>query len=234
MGLDVYVMPLWRFKTGRFVSPAEAHFGAKAKTLAVGTDVEVRTRVDQPSVSWLTKLRAKRDVRRIQKAVSRANRLRIHWRDEGDVIYSQQSPGIEPLRAFAKWLDYRDQMHKFLPPPESNYYKHPVWELEGGRSLSCPQLVGHGCFNGYFLPADFTKVVEVEPYQVHSWEFSRSVGSAVQLRQELGTLIKTLDVPDDYCWSAEDMLAPVKVALVQLRQVAALSCEHGLPIILWG
>lgn len=229
MALDIYVMPLWRFKAGDFGSPIEAATGIRPKIVTADGIAERPT-----SVGWLDRWRAKRQVATIRKAVEAVNQARVRWDDEGGVMYSDQSSGMEALRAYAKWLDCKGQMPEFSPPPEGDYYKHPVMELEVER-LSCPHLVGHDCYNGYYLPCEFERLAEVEPYMIFGhWPATRSVGSSVRLLRELGAVQDQLRVPENYDYPQDDPLVAVKRAYFQLLEVAELSCRHGLPITFWG
>jgi len=229
MGLDVYVMPLWRFKVGDFRSPIEGATGIRPK-IVTADGIEERP----ASVGWLGRWRAKRQVAAIRKAVESVNRTRLRWDDEGGVVYSEQSGGMEALRAYAKWLDCADRMPEFGPPPEGDFYKHPVMGMEVER-LSCPHLVEHDCYNGYFLPCKFARLAEVEPYKIFGhWPATRSVGSGVRLLQELDLVQGRLKVPEGYDYPQDDPLVAVKAAYLQLREAAELSCRHGLPLIFWG
>jgi hypothetical protein len=229
VALDVYVMPLWRFKVGDFSSPIEVATGIRPKIVTPDGTEERPARV-----GWLGRWRARRRVAAIRKAVEAANNTRVQWSDEGGVVYAGQSRGFEPLRAYAWWLDCRDRFPEFGAPPEGDYYKHPVMAAEVGR-LSCPHLVEHDCYNGYHLPCEFERVVEVEPYLIFGqWPASRPVGSAPRLLRELESVQAALRAPDAYDYPADDPLVAVKAAYLQLREVAELSCRHELPIIFWG
>ncbi len=64
MGLDVFVMPLWKFKVGDFTSPIESALGIRAK---YGSPDGIE---EQPaSVSWWRRWRAKREVAAIRKSM---------------------------------------------------------------------------------------------------------------------------------------------------------------------
>jgi hypothetical protein len=229
MGLDVYVMPLWRFKIADFQSPIEASLGIRPKIVTAEGMEERPTRV-----GWIGRWRARRQVAAIRRAVEEANGVPVRWVDEGGVVYSAQSSGFEPLRAYAKWLDCQEQFRKFEQPPEGDYYKHPVMALEVGR-LSCPHLVEHDCYSGYYLPCEFERMVKVEPYLIFGrWPASRAVGSSPRLFRELKFVQAALQVAEGYDYPADDPLAAVKTAYLQLRDVAELSCKQGLPIIFWG
>ncbi len=229
MALDVYVMPLWRFKVGDFRSPIELSTGFRPKI--VTTDgMEERP----AHASWFACWRGRRQVSTIRKTVEFANGTRIHWPDAGAVVYAEQSNGFEPLRAYSMWLDCREQFPEFTPPPEGDYYKHPVMAAQVNQ-VSCPHLVGHDCYNGYFLPCEFERLAKVEPYLIFGrWPASRYVGSSPRLLRELESVQRELRVPDQYDYPADDPLVSVKAAFLQLREVAQLSCRQELPIIFWG
>jgi hypothetical protein len=229
MALDIYVMPLWRFKAGDFRSAVETATGYRPK-IVTADGIEERP----ASVGWLDRWRAKRQVAALRKAVEAVNQARVRRDDEGGVIYSEQTRGMEGLRAYAMWLDCREEMPEFGLPPEGNYYNHPARQLEVER-LSCPHLVKHDCNSGYFLPCEFDRLAKVEPYKVFGHlPATRSVGSSTRLLRELDFVQEHLRVPEDYDPPSEDQLASIKFAYLQLREAAELSCRHGLPIIFWG
>jgi hypothetical protein len=228
-------MPLWRFKVGDFTSPLESHFGIRPKTISVDGIVERPT-----TVGWFQRWRARRDVRAICKAVSKANGTPARWNDDGDVVYSRQGHWFEALRAYARWLDCRMQFPLFDPPPVNDpgdridYYKHPVWNVEVA-ALSCPHLVEHDCYSGYYLPCEFKKMVDVEPYLMFGVRPSvRPVGSSPRLLRELDYVQQSLQAPEDGEILPDDPLFVVKDAYLQLRKIAELSCQHGLPVIFYG
>jgi hypothetical protein len=229
MGLDVYVMPLWRFKVGDFQPPIQTAIGVRPKIVTVDGINEQPTRV-----GWFRRWRARRQVAAIRKTVEAANRHSITWADDGGVVYSAQSRGFEALRAYAKWLDCQKQFPEFDPPPEGNYYKHPAMAAEVGR-LSCPHLVEHDCYLGYFLPCEFERMVRVEPYLIFgNWPASRPVGSTPRLLRELDFIAAALQLSAGCDYPADHPLVAVKGAFLQLRKVAQLGCRRGLPIIFQG
>jgi len=174
MALDVYVMPLWRFKVGDFSSPIETGLRIRPK-IVTAQGIE-----DTPAkVGWFGRRRARGEVNGIRKSVEAVNRTPIHWPDEGKVVYSQQSWGFEPLRAFARWLDCKEQFSSFELPPDRDYYKHPVMATQVAQ-WTCRHLIEHSCHSGYFLPCEFEWMVEVEPYLIFGeWPASRQVGLIV-------------------------------------------------------
>jgi hypothetical protein len=229
MALDLYVMPLWRFKAGDFASRIEAAIGIRPK-IVTAEGVEERP----APVGGFGRWRARRQVSAIRRAVEALNGTPVRWKDDGGVVYSEQSRGMEALRAYAKWLDCRGQVPEFAPAPGGDYYQHPVMGLEIER-VSCPHLTGHDCYNGYYLPCDFERLARVEPYKIFGqWPATRPVGSSVRLLRELDYVQERLRVPESYDYPQDDPLVAVKAAYLELREVADLSCRHGLPIIFWG
>ena len=229
MALDVYVMPLWRFKVGDFHSPVESATGLRPTILTAEGIVRLRTRV-----RWLARWRARRQVAIIRKAVEASSGRPAHWNDEGGVVYSSQSPGFTSLRTFAKWLDCRDRFPSFEPPKKWNDYEHPILAAEL-RLRTCPQLVEHSCYSGYFLPCEFESLVQVEPFMMLGrWPMTRQAGSTPQLLRELDRVQEVLQVPDGYEYDESDPFARVKESYRQLREIARLSNHHGLPMIFWG
>ena len=109
MALDIYVMPIWRFKVGDFSSPINSKLGIRPKIVTPEGIQECSAKV-----GWFARWRARRKVAAIRKAVELANSTPANWKDEGEVVYAEQSCGIEPLRAYAFWLDLRDQMSEFM------------------------------------------------------------------------------------------------------------------------
>jgi hypothetical protein len=229
VSLDVFVMPLWKFKVGDFTPPIESALGVRPKYASPDGIVE------QPTSSWWwERCRARREVAAIRKSMAKVNRAAIRWKDEGRTVFSCQWPDFTAIRAYTTWLDCRDRLPEFTTPPENDYHKHPVFEQEIER-LSCPQLVQHGLYNGYFLPCDFELMGDVEPYTIFGhWPASRPVGSTPRLLRELDSVQEHLQVPDDYKYDEKDPLNPVKQDYRQLRKAAELSVRHGLPIIFWG
>lgn len=231
MGCDVYVMPIWKFKAGDFASPLEA--------LGIMPVIVMPDGMAQPErgarSSVIARWKAKRATRRLRREIEAEIGHPVRWNDEGNVACTRQAHGFESLRAFAKWLDYRDMFPTFDPPPENNYYKHPVMSNKLARPLTYPQIVHHSCHNGYFVPAEVERVVYVEPFT--SWGrfvFKRSVGSSHRLLAELERLGQALGVDEHYEWSEGDSLAEVKSAFAQLQGIAKISRQVDLPIVFHG
>jgi len=122
MSLDVYVMPMWRFKAGDVETATERLLGRPTKRLTP-EGIFTRKRVQ----GYFARRRAKREVRRVVAEAEEKLHLRIQWHDEGEVVHAEQASwGFEALRAYAKWLYLKDIFPAFDEPPEANFYKHPV------------------------------------------------------------------------------------------------------------
>src|SRR6516165_7360004 len=106
MALDIYVMPLWRFKAGDFMSPIESALGIKPRVVTAEGIHELPRAVDKAK-----RLSCQQEVADICKRVEAVNKVRIKWKDEGDVQYASQCWGIQALRAYARWLDLRDRVN---------------------------------------------------------------------------------------------------------------------------
>jgi hypothetical protein len=231
MGLDVYVMPIWRFKAGDFASPIEA-LGIRPIIMTPdGSAQHLREKRAGPIRQW----RAKRATRRLRLDIQAKIGHTVRWNDQGDVVYTRQSHGFEALRAFAKWIDYRDLFPTFEAAPKNNYYEHPVMSEKLDRPATYPQTVDHSCFSGYYLPADLERVVYVEPFP--SWGgivFTHSVGSSISLLKELQQLSELLNIDGESKWDKKDPLAEVKASFSQLYEVAKISIKQDLPIVFYG
>lgn len=159
------------------------------------------------------------------------NGVDVDWRDEGDVVYCEQARGGGALLAYARRIDLRGAIPEFGVPPEGDYYKHPVWNAGGRVPWSCPHIVRHDFYNGYYLPCEFDHVVHVEPYMNWVTPATRPVGSSVRLIAELDIIQEHLQVPENYAYPEHDPLLPVRAFYIKLRRAVELSRQHGLPII---
>jgi hypothetical protein len=231
MSTDVFVMPLWRYKVGDFETALERS-GLAPEVHYISSEgpisrVPLRSRFDR----W----RAKRVVKRLAREVSRANGHPVSWRDEGDLVHVQQLHTVHPLKAYLWWLDRRDLMPTFSLPPDGGPAARPFWETAPDRPASYPHLSTNGFYNDYFLPAEFEKVVSVEPHKVFgTWDADRRVSSSPRALREVETVNQSLQVPDPYEWSEDDPLASVKSNFDEVRRILQISVRHGLPVIFWS
>jgi hypothetical protein len=232
MALDVFVMPLWRFKTGDFDTAAERLVGDRVVYATAPDAVGFRHRL----TGWRARRQARSEVRAIARAVSRANGgADVRWPDDGPVVYSNQSRTTTVLRAYIYWLDRQESCPHFEQLPSFNYDQHPIFQIERDKPSSYGQLASFSFCNGYLLPSDFQTTVEVEPYMMFGiLEAYHAVASSIKVLRELDRVNQTLRVPDDYQWTENEPLADVKAAIADMRRILSLSCRHRLPVIFWG
>jgi hypothetical protein len=230
MALDIYVMPIWKFKCGDFSSPVE-RLGLKPKTVGMDGSIGLSQR---PGL--FDRWRARSAVRRLRGELRGELKQSVRWNEEGGVVYSEQGRGFDALSTYARWLDYRDLIPTFEVPPDGDYDKHPMRPVfQQVRPLTYPHVTCHNFNTGYFIPADFDRVVHVEPFTIAGhWTFHHAVGSSTRLSAECKALGRLLDVDENWPWNPEDPLLWIKAALRQLLTVTRLSREHDLPIIFHG
>ena len=253
MALDVFVMPLWRFKAGIFKSPVEEILGITPTTISLADPPRRRPPWHQRFLAWLGIIvivepapppdpaeryeKALREIDALKKEMSRLAGVNIDWQDVGESVYSQQFHGHDFLRAFAAWCDHRDTLPEFPDPPPGSY-KHPVWELPAPAQRRFPTLVEHSLHTGYFLPTPFEGVYQVEPFKVaNHWELFHSVASAQAVLRELNDLlgfIDTLPVREIQPGKVRTQEDGARMVAEWLREICELSVEHGLPVIFYG
>lgn len=226
MSLDVYVMPLWRFKSGHAQTAVGRVFpGMSAIIDAFGIFSPTRRRARRHSRDLVNKL--------VTEAEGVLN-TKLIWQDRGSVVFAEQASwGFQALQAYAKWLDLTDVFPTFSDPPENNFYKHPtmLWS-EGTHPLRFSHITYHCLFAGYFFPCRFDRVVQIEPYD--SWgghAFHQSLGSSYTLADHLELLDASLPSKSDVSETTHDL---IHAGFDFLKVASAKSIEHQLPIIFWG
>jgi hypothetical protein len=235
MGLDVFVIPMWKYFAGDFTTQSQRLAAELGVPHGVASPGSVTMRDPKKKPGFEIRLEARQMVRRIQAKIRFQIGHPAAWNDEGDAVYCAQAlVRFEGVRAYARWLDVRDQMPVFEPPPEGDYYLHPVFSLQPSGQPNYPQLVDHDCYCGYFVPAELERVIYLPEKHRSIPDFARAVGSSVRLLSELRQLSEVLGVGLEYTWSQDDPLREIKHAFAQLYTVATLSCTHRLPIIFWG
>ena len=231
MATDAYVMPIWQFKVGDFRSPLERL--APAEKIYYATPRGLVSKLDLRG--RLSRWRARREVRAIAKAVSDANGAAVSWVDDGPCVYGEQFRAEHPLKSYIWWLERRDLLGEFQLPEDGSEAAGRVWQTGRDRPVSYPHLWQNGFYNDYFLPAEFERVVEVEPYLIFGrFDAARRVSSTPRALRELDSLNRELRADPEYQWRDDDPLAAVKLAFNQVRQVLELSRQYGLPVIFWG
>src|SRR5437016_2046739 len=213
MGIDAFVMPLWRFKVGDFETPVEQLAGGPDRASYVSAGgVWQRASVR----GFFARRRARKEVAAIVRAVEARNGHQISWRDDGTVARCEQFRTREPMRAYLYWLDRRDLIPAFEPPAGGDYSTHHFFQIARDRPPTMfPHLNRNGVYNDYMLPCDFEHPVEVEPYLILD-TLRRVVSSSIRALHELQQMNDELQVNDDFEWSDADPLSDVKIAYLQL------------------
>jgi hypothetical protein len=253
MALDVYVMPLWRFKAGDFTSPIEATLGIKPtivsgealppqasplpwyiRLLARLGVVDIIPPEPEPTPEERREL-AMQEVLAVKEEVGRQTGVTVDWPDEGGVHYNKQYHHPVTLRAFAAWLNHRDALPEFAPAPEGNYYNHSVWQVAKPPHERFATLIEHSLHTGYFLPVPFEGRRLVEPFTAWGRPFHHHVASTQTILRELAELLPYFEsIP---ATKAADGTSPVGDArwyAEELQRICTLSIEHRLPVIFHG
>lgn len=253
MGLDVYVMPLWRFKAGDFTSPIEQNLGIKP------TIVSLSAPPAPPSPPWYWRLLAKigvveiiypdeeelpdateiraravEEVEAMKAELTRQTGQPVDWKDEGVVVYGEQYRGGDLLRAFAAWHDHRAEMPRFdADAPEA---RHPVWQLPEPARRRFPTLVKHSLYVGYLLPMAFEGVHTVEPFKMGGWyDAHHDVASSLTIQRELTDFLAFVEtLPPEAGDKPTRTIEAVRWCAEELQRVCALSIAHELPVIFYG
>ena len=257
MALDVYVMPLWRFKAGDFTSPIEETLGIKPTVVslsdvpaprppwylrwlaAVGiVEIIPPPAPPEPLDPATRRERAQEEVHALKAELSRLTGGPVDWHDEGTVHYNNQFHASGFLRAFAAWHDHREAMPEFLPaPPDKDHNNYPVWSQPQPGRRRFPTLAGHSLYTGYFLPVPFTGVYEVEPFKMMGvWDTHHDVASSQTTLAELDELLASVAGLSAAGGSPEHVrhVETARTWAGILRQICVLSVEHDLPVIFHG
>jgi hypothetical protein len=251
MALDVYVMPLWRFKAGDFSTPIEENLGIKPTVLAIGES----QRPAAPSPPWYLRLAAKiglfeftpestpeqrkaaamQEVDALKDRLTKLTNVRVEWPDSGAVQYKKQFYDPVVLRAFAAWCNHRDSLPDFHPAPTGNYYNHPVWKIAKPPHRRFATLIQHSLHVGYFLPVPFEGVYAVEPFMAFGREFHHHVASTQTILRELAELMTEFEyVAGPSGTSGGNPVADARWYAEELERICRLSVDHELPVIFNG
>jgi hypothetical protein len=252
MALDVYVMPLWRFKAGDFQSPIEKVTGIKPEIISLATP-----ELQEPPwyLRWLESIgliefsggagdretrdarwSAKREVSGLKRKVSRLAKANVDWLDEGAVQYARQFHGTSCLRAFAVWHDHFAEIPEFLEAPDGDFYKHPAWLQPRVSRPRFPLLTAHSLYSGYFFPTSFDGCHNVEPFKVlGKWKFYNNVASTYGVTEELRDLLASVEkLLETAGLEYAQLLRNVNCYAQELAKICDLSIEHQLPVIFYG
>lgn len=83
------------------------------------------------------------------------------------------------------------------------------------------------------LPCDFPNSVQVEPWAVRSFKFSKDVGSAPRVLADADGLAELLGVAEEQP-AHGDFMDEVRIDVWMLRKALRLACAKGLPMIFFG
>jgi hypothetical protein len=231
MAIDVLVMPVWRFKVGNFETQLERLAEGKLVYTTGSGHIGGRERF----MGFLARRRARREVLNIRNTVSNANGHLVDWLDEGPVVLSEQLHTESPLTSYLWWLDRRDVIPEYIPPPGNDYDRHPFYQIKPDRPSTLTHLGSHPFHNAYWLPVDFAVPVNVEPYKIFgTWDASKRVVSAIRMRHELGVVNQILRCPEDYAYTEGDPFAVVKVTFRRVMNILDVALRHRLPVIVWA
>lgn len=235
MAQDVYVMPLWRFKAGFFRTALESKLVPSLTDSVTVVGMDGILNRDYRWKRWKS-WRARRQVKALADAVSKANGDRVSWRDDGPVACNEQFHFSRALNCFAHWEPYRDQFPRFEFTEGQQFDDHPALKLPA-RPNRWPHLAQHDLYAGYFLPCAFEKVARVEPYRpLPHLVFDRPVGSAVRLLEHLEEIEAMLAPTGGFSRAHPDQrpLQWIRDGVAQLKQIARRSVQHQLPMIFCG
>jgi hypothetical protein len=226
MSLDVYVLPLWQFKSGSVQTAAQRVFSPRSVFNAVlGSLSPSRTQARKRGRELASKLVA--EAEGILK-------IKLAWQDQGRVVLAEQASwGFQALRAYAKWLDLTDLFPTFPQPPENNFYKHPamLWN-DGQREFRFSHIIEHSLYNGYYLPCRFERIIQIQPFETLGGRvFYHSLGSTYLLAHQLELMRPLLPSKLDVSETAHDL---IHSGFDLLKRASEKSIEHKLPIIFWG
>lgn len=167
MGLDLLIMPLWRYLAGQFEGPVEQY----------------ATRIGNPKPSD-SEIVARNRARHVREEVERRVGRVLSWSDEGEVALAVQYHyrSLQALRAFAAYQEYPlGQPFALDAAPEDHpslariYYQNAPTRFR--------HLIDHSDCAGFYLPSEFDPPVpcfEVvdEPPDRPSW-WVRLLGNVV-------------------------------------------------------
>lgn len=177
MGLDVFVMPLWSYRAGRYQGPTEA-LGAtrigSAKPDAPGPAAK----------EWVGRFRSDLESR-LQKPLA--------WTDEGETVLSLQYTyqGLQAIRAYAAYQDHPegdsfrlDQSPEDHPSLMKIYYQHAPTQYR--------HLIDHSDASGFYLPCEFDEpmpfreIVDGAPPREPAWSRWLAIGKLYLLCWSMG------------------------------------------------
>lgn len=243
MSVDIYVMPLTLYKCGDFESPLQRIFGPENVMRVTPQGIVDRQTPSPDTISAAFARTIAHDaLAQVIDAVRSANPdAEIAWEDVGQQGFAEQAFHTKAAQTYARWLSYREESPDFEVPESGEFVDHPVWQKKSQR-LRYPQISLHDCFCGYFLPCEFSSMIEIEAFRAGNSCATQCIGSSFRLKAELLEIGETLGMR----WQANEGLIgntddsdvkypeAVVESVAQLSRAAETSCVHHLPIIFDG
>lgn len=236
MGVDAYVMPLWRFRTGDVSTAMQRLFGEKAGVITPdGRAVQIG---EGKPIDKLEERRCRLWVERTKREVARARPgSTIDWNDDGPTQYAEQANGVLTLATYAMAIQYEDVLGPVTIPENQHPYAHPAWRAfsQNPRPIRHRNLITLRVDVGYLLPCEFDLPVKVDPRVVNGREMYSLASSAPAVLRDVRALREELGIPAGYKGEAHGWpQGAICWTLHELERMLTLSEEHGLPVILWG
>ncbi len=215
MGLDIFVMPMWRFLSGEYTGPVERL-------------IPNVIRVGGQKMDLAPEL-ARKKVASFQKVLSQVTDSDISWPDEGEVVFERQFNFRlwHLLRAYAAHQDHpvragllrRSQPFTISDEPEC----HPgLARIFDGAPTRFKHLIVHADNEGFYFPCKLEHPMPLLPAE-ERW----LTGSSIHLLDELSLLGQSLR-------HESDTLKDVRDAWEFMVKAAKASVDHRLPIVFDG
>lgn len=229
MAIDVYVMPMWRFRSGDF----ESSLAIFARKQGISFSV-IRSGLSVSPRRLLRRFFAQRYVRKLQTTLSKSIGKSVSWEDEGETLYNHQFHSFYQLLAYTKWLDLKDEIPEFELSERGSADAHPTWKFNRPH-WTYPLINALDCYSGIIVPSDFPNPVHIPEKLWDGTIGTRKIFSSHALLCEINVLNLHLNVPEgwDHKNSPKHLFWPMS-CLYQLRDILRLSIEHQLPVMFDG
>lgn len=154
MGLDIFVMPMWKYLAGDFSSPLSKVLGIEPTR--IGTP-----KPDEPPPQ------AKEQVERFQRELSRLSGAPAVWGDHGfaEVSVQFRTPSFLSIQEFAAFQDA--PVGTVYSVSEENPVVHKsLLRVQRGATTRFPHLIFHELNQGFYVPCDLPQPIpfpEISP-----------------------------------------------------------------------
>lgn len=142
MGLDLFVMPLWKHLTGDFASPLARIVGTEPTRVGA-------SKPDDPPGEARAKVVA------FQRELSRLSGTSVAWSDNGLDDVSVQF-GIGPFSSLQEFAAFQDQPvgDAWLPDDDALIAHRSLIKVRHGATTRFPNLIFHEVNTGLYIPCD--------------------------------------------------------------------------------